>query len=69
MTYDDVMALPEVTREMLRWDLSSRWQCLGCSEIVWLRVAMVIGNYCCGGCGMALLRPQRYLLHAVGTEV
>jgi hypothetical protein len=64
VNHDEVMALPEVAREALRWDLSSRWRCVLCGDLVYLHVAAVIGNYCCGGCGMATLRPLRYELPA-----
>lgn len=67
MTHDEVMALPEMVREVLRWDLSSRWRCLGCGEIIYLRVPMVVGHYCCGDCGFAILRPYYYELTAAAV--
>lgn len=51
--------------EFLGDDLCSRWRCVLCCEVVLLRVAMVIGNVCCGRCGMTCLRPWPLELEAV----
>ena len=65
MTHDELMVQPEPYRERARWDLSSRWRCACCGEIIYLEEAAIVGNYCCGGCGMTTLRPYRYELPAV----
>lgn len=65
ITCDQIQEMPEARREYFLKDLCSRWKCIGCDEVIVLKTAAVIGNYCCGGCGMALLRPQPFLLTAV----
>lgn len=64
MTREDIDKLPDSDlKESLYWDLCSRWTCCLCGDdTVYLIEAAVIGNYCCGACGMSCLRPDPYLL-------
>jgi len=58
MTSDDIWKMPPgLLRDVFLSDLSRRWRCVLCGEILYLHVPAMIANYCCPGCGQACLRP------------